>query len=204
MRVFPDAQLVHIIRDPRDCVASLKHMPWWKQGSYHSVLAWMRSIDLTARAARRWPVAQVQYERLVADPEGELRALCAVLGEEYDPAMAKPERLASSIVPDRRWHRRTRRGPATTAHIGRWRGALEPWELQLCETVLGERMETLGYELTGCGPPHAAHLLRYRYVRATSELHRHWERIEDRKRQLREPNPVAAQLTSGQLVGARP
>jgi hypothetical protein len=31
MRVFPGAQIIHIVRDPRDCVASLKRMPWWNR-----------------------------------------------------------------------------------------------------------------------------------------------------------------------------
>ena len=29
MRLFPDAQIVHIVRDRRANVASLKKMPWW-------------------------------------------------------------------------------------------------------------------------------------------------------------------------------
>jgi Sulfotransferase family len=200
MRLFPDAQIVHIVRDPRDCVASLKRMPWWKRTSHHSVLAWARSIDLTAEAGRTWPIAQVTYERLVSDPEPELRELCAALREEYDPAMAEPERFVAEVVPDKRWHRSTRGGPATTARIGRWRGHLEPWELELCETVLGRRMERFGYELTGAGRPPVAHLARYAYVRTTREQYRRVERLQDAWRQRSEPNPVAARLTSAQLA----
>ena len=202
MRLFPDAQIVHLVRDPRDCVASLKRVPWWKRTSHHSVLAWARAIDLTAEAGQRWPIVQVQYERLVADPEGELRSLCTALGEEYEPAMAEPEQFVTAVVPDKRWHRSTREGAATTTRIGRWRGHLEPWELQLCETVLGPRMEELGYELTGAGRPPTGHLARYAYVRTTREGYRRFERLQDRWRQRSEPNPVAARLTSAQLVAA--
>jgi Sulfotransferase family len=203
MRLFPDAQIVHLVRDPRDCVASLKRMPWWKRESHHSVLAWARAIDLTADAARRWPVTQVQYEQLVADPESELRRLCVALGEEYEPAMAEPERFVTEVVPDKGWHRSTRAGPATTARIGRWRGRLEPWELQLCEAVLAGRMERFGYELTGAGRPPVEHLVRYAYVRTTREQYRRLEQLRDRWRRRSEPNPVAARLTSGQLAAAR-
>jgi hypothetical protein len=203
MRLFPDAQIVHLVRDPRDCVASLKRMPWWKRTSHHSVLAWARAIDLTAEATRRWPILQVQYERLVTDPEGELRGLCAALGEDYDPAMVEPERFVTEVVPDKRWHRSTRGGPATTARIGRWRGHLEPWELQLCETVLARRMERFGYELSGARRPPAVHLARYAYVRTTREGYRRAEQLQDRWRRRSEPNPVAARLTSSQLAAAR-
>ena len=192
MRLFPDAQIVHIVRDPRDCVASLKQMPWWKRGSYHSVFAWKQSVDLPAQAARTWPLVRVQYERLVTDPEGELGALCAELGEVYDPAMAAPEQLAEEVIPDKRWHRQTRGSPPTAARIGRWRGALEDWELALCETVLGGRMERLGYELTGAGKPPAGHLARYWYVDVSRTEQRRLELVRDRWRQRSEPNPVAA------------
>ena len=30
LRLFPDAQIIHVVRDARDNVASLKRMPWWK------------------------------------------------------------------------------------------------------------------------------------------------------------------------------
>lgn len=203
LRLFPDAQIVHIFRDPRDCVASLKRMPWWTRGSYHSVFAWAHSIDLTEKAARTWPVVRVRYESLVADPEAELRKLSAALGEDYAPEMAAPERLAAAIVPDRGWgHRRTRDKPPTTALIGSWQGKLAPWELQLCETVLAARMERFGYELTGAGRPAARHLARYAWVAVTRTQHHRFEQLRDRWQRRSEANPVAALLTSAQRAAA--
>ncbi|MGH7477955.1 MAG: sulfotransferase family protein, partial [Longimicrobiales bacterium] len=200
MRLFPDAQIVHVVRDPRDCVASLKRMKWWKLDSHHAVSAWAQSIDHTDEAQRKWPgvVTRVQYERLVADPETELRALCAALGEEYDPAMAEPERVAAIAVPERKhWHSNTRLSP-TTKPVGRWRTDLEPWEAALCETVLAGRMTSLGYELSGAGRPAAGHLARYAFVHTARRLYRRKRLLRDRWDERREPNPVAAVLTDGQ------
>jgi hypothetical protein len=203
MRLFPDAQIVHVVRDPRDCVASLKRMPWWNRPVYHSVSAWAQSLDYTDEAMRKWPgvVARVQYERLVADPETELEALCAALGEDYDPAMAEPERLAPVVVPGRDWHQSTRVSP-TTARVGRWRGELESWEAALCETVLAERMKRFGYELTGTGRAPLEHVLRFAYVHATRTLFRRMQVVKDRWDRRFEPNPVAALLTSRQRARA--
>ncbi len=204
MRLFPDAQIVHALRDPRDCVASLKRMPWWRLSSYHSVAAWAEAVDHLDEAARRWPgvVTQVRYERLVGDPETELRALCAALGEEYDPAMAEPERVAALAVPERKhWHSDTRVSPSAK-NIGRWRAELEPWEAALCETVLAGRMARLGYEVTGAGRPRPDHLARYAQVHASRTLLRRTRLLRDRWEQRREPNPVAALLTSGQRAAA--
>jgi hypothetical protein len=203
VRLFPDVQLVHIVRDPRDCVASLKRMPWWERPVFHSISAWAQSIDYTEEAADRWPglVTTVQYERLVADPESELTALCAALGEDYDPAMAEPERLAPVVVPGKDWHRGTRVTPSTEA-VGRWRAELEPWEAALCEAVLGERMRAYGYDLTSAGRPRPDHLARFAYVDSSRRLLRRVELAKDRWSRRREQNPVAALLTSAQRSAA--
>jgi hypothetical protein len=196
MRLFPNAHLVHVVRDPRDCVASLNEVPWWKGGTVHAVSAWAQSVDFAEKAARRWPVTWVVYERLVADPETELRALCAALGEDYDPAMAEPQRLAPEVVPRRPWHRRAKTAPSTEP-VGRWQERLEPWEAALCETVLARRMEKLGYAPTEAGRPPARAVGRYAYVQTSRKLHRRVELAKDRWRQRSEPNPVAAEPTSG-------
>jgi Sulfotransferase family len=204
MRLFPDAQIVHIVRDPRDCVASITRMPWWDRDSYHAVSAWAQSIDHTDEAARKWPgaITRVQYELLVADPETELKALCAALGEQYDPAMAEPERVAPIAVPDRKhWHGYTRQSP-TTQRVGRWRADLEPWEVALCETVLGDRMQRFGYEPTGAGRPPLEHLARFARAHAARKLVREKRLVHDRWIRRREQNPVAAVLTAGQRRAA--
>jgi hypothetical protein len=204
LRMFPDAQIVHVIRDPRDCVASLKHAPWWNRSTYHAIATWAGAIDHVAEAARRWPgvVVSVRYERLVSDPETEARSLCAALGEEYAPAMADPREAAAVAVPERKhWHAYTRVSP-TTERIGAWTGELERWEAALCDTVLGERMRALGYETADLGGAGAAHLLRYARVRAERKAVRARWLLQDRWDRRREPNPVGALLTSGQLAAA--
>ena len=205
MRLFPDAQVIHVIRDPRDCLVSIKQVSWWKRDSYHALSGWAQAIDHAEEAERRWPgvVTRVHYERLVADPETELRALCAALGEDYDPAMAEPERVALVAVPERKhWHSNTRLSP-TTRSIGRWRKELEPWEVALCETVLGKRMTNLGYELSGRGRPAPRHLARYAQTHAARKLFRRKRLLQDRWAERRERNPVAALLTDGQRALAR-
>lgn len=197
LRLFPNAQVVHLIRDPRACVASLKRVPWWKRGVEHSISAWAQSIDDTERAIRRWPglVTRVSYEDLVADPQTELRRLAAALGEDYDARMAEPDRLASEAVPERKhWHEQTRTAPSTGS-IGRWTSELEPWEIALCEHTLGERMARFGYERTSTERPDARRLLRHAYVHRTRTAARRSRLAMDRLKRRREPNPVAARLS---------
>lgn len=164
LRLFPDAQIVHIIRDGRDCVASLQEMPWHRAGIHQSMSAWAQAIDHGRWAARKLgPTSyhELHYERLVADPEPQLRALCEFLGEEYHPAMTEPAAQARVAVPAHKtWHARTH-GAVGTDRIGTWATRLQPWEVGLVESVLGKRLRAQGYELSGAPTPPIRQRLRY-------------------------------------------
>lgn len=166
-RLFPNAQIVHIVRDGRDCVASLTGMSWHQGGTHQAVSMWAQAVDHGRRAARRLgpgSFRELSYERLVYDPEAELTALCRFLGEEYHPAMAQPAAQAPLVVPERKKHHALVRQDVTHARVGAWRQQLEPWQLSLCETVLGERLRWHGYALSGAPPAALADRLRYEQV----------------------------------------
>ncbi|MFR0351848.1 sulfotransferase family protein [Streptomyces sediminimaris] len=194
-RLFPTARFVHLVRDGRDCVASLLGMPWWHRGFDEAVATWAQVMDVTRRHARglgpdSWH--ELRYEDLLADPEPRLRALCAYLGEEYAPGMTEPRRVAGAAVPARKtWHRRTR-GALDVSRAGSWRQRLTPDQIRLCETVLAGRLTAHGYELDGAVRADPADVLRYRRVSALRRAARTKRRALDRLTRLREPGPVAA------------
>jgi hypothetical protein len=173
LRLFPDAQFINIVRDGRDCVASLKEMSWHRKDIYATVAAWARAVDDARRAARRLGPRQwheVRYEDLVSDPPGRLAALCAYLGEEYDPAMAEPSAVAGVAVPSfKTWHALTH-SPVTTGRVQSWQTRLDPEEIALCEAALGSRLLANGYELSGTIRPAPAELLRYGWTAAPQRL----------------------------------
>ncbi|GII75600.1 sulfotransferase [Sphaerisporangium rufum] len=195
-RLFPDAQFVHLVRDGRDCVASLKEMPWYPMGVLHAISTWAEAVDFGRRHARRLPAGtyhMLRYEDLTADPEGELGRLCAFLGEDFDPAMCEPRRVAAVAVPPRKvWHRNTL-GEVTPVRVGSWAGRLAPWEIALCEEVLGERLRAHGYEPAGGGAGAApGDLAAYRRVAAHRRLARYRQQARDWLSRRREPGPLAA------------
>jgi hypothetical protein len=164
LRLFPDAQIINVVRDGRACVASLKEMSWHTEDVYGTIAAWARAVDDARRAARRLDATQfhqLRYEDLVADPHAELSAICAFLGEEYDPAMAQPSAVADIAVPKfKTWHQRTRQ-PVTTHRVQSWQQRLTPAEIALCERALGSRLREHGYEVAGAPRPRPADLVRY-------------------------------------------
>ncbi|MEV8507321.1 sulfotransferase [Actinoplanes sp. NPDC051475] len=167
VRLFPDAQFINIVRDGRDCVASLKEMSWHRKDIYATVAAWARAVDDARRAARSLGGSQwyeLRYEDLVADPHARLTELCSYLGEEYHPAMAEPSAVAEVAVPSfKTWHARTHT-PVTTQRVQSWQTRLTAEEIALCEAALGSRLVANGYELSGAGRPASAELIRYRWT----------------------------------------
>ncbi|WP_084961688.1 sulfotransferase family protein [Thermoactinospora rubra] len=200
-RLFPDAQFVHLIRDGRDCVASLKEMPWFTHSSYHAISTWAEAIDYGRRLRRTLPADtyyELRYEDLTADPAGEMRKLCAFLGEEFDPSVVSPKEAADEVVPLHKvWHGNTH-SEVTRARVGSWATRLEDWEIALCEEELGERLQANGYELSGAPKPAKEQLARLHKVMQKRHRSRTRKAMLDRLARLREPGPVAAMLTGGQ------
>jgi len=207
MRLFPDAQIVHIVRDGRDCVASLKETPWHRGGVYEAIAAWNKGMDLGNRAAKLLgpdTYHEISYERLVNDPADELRTLCDFLGEDYDPAMEQPNKVASVAVPKRKsWHALTHSEP-TPDRIGSWAQRLEPWEIGLAETMMGDRLRTRGYEVSGGHSPGLSHRLTYARLGTRVRLSIARRIVAERYHQLRPPADIAALLTSAELGRAAP
>lgn len=153
--LFPSAKFIHIHRDPRDTVASLKRMPWAAGQStrriarrcaqtYETMAAWRARLGEDA-------VHEVRYESLVADPEGELRRVCAFLGEPFDAAMLEFHARADRGYQAREesWKGRTRR-PIDASSIGRWRTDLNERDIAAVERAVGlARLTAMGYEPSG-------------------------------------------------------
>ena len=194
-RLLPTAQFVHLVRDPRACVASLSQVPWWDAGTPAALATWMEAQDLGARWRRRlgpqtWH--ELRYEDLVRDPDTVLRDLCTFLGEDYDPAMAATHTTAGTAVPERKtWHRRTAQ-PIGPDRVSAYLDVLPAEDLALVERVAGRRMAALGYEVGArdrVPPALLAEYARTATHRRLVHLRRH---ARDVLRDARLRQPVAA------------
>src|SRR4051794_12588174 len=87
--LFPTSQIIHVIRDGRDVVASHREKWGWRSGT-RSTRKWPRYVRIARDVGAMLPperYLEVRYERLVADPEAVMREVLGFLDEPWDPAV---------------------------------------------------------------------------------------------------------------------
>ena len=120
---FPNAAIIHCLRDPRDVALSC-----WR--AQFSNITWSVNLDYIVhrieqhrRLMRHWRATigsrliEIQYEHLVADPEGELRRALAASGLDWDSNVLK---FAESKGFVRSASQYQVREPLHARGIGRW------------------------------------------------------------------------------------
>jgi hypothetical protein len=146
---YPDARMIHMVRDPRDRYeASLALWPKGKMRAGGATARWRYSVRLARRNLRRYPDRYkiVRYETLVRQPEQTMREICAFIGEEYTPAMLTLE--GAPQYRDKGEHRAAGDDSTiSTAYIGRYRKAVPKDEVAFIQSLAGREMTALGYDL---------------------------------------------------------
>lgn len=143
--LYPDGRLIHIIRDPRAVVASLMKMPWASKSIIRNVRIWCSSIEQAKSCEHQESYLPVYYEKLVLQPETELKRICEFIDEEYFPGMLES---GSETNIDKWWFRRAQE-PLTLARIDTWKESLTGADVALIERFAGPQMQELGYQISG-------------------------------------------------------
>jgi len=143
---FPDSQIINVIRDGRDVAVS--HREAFDSLPLHSAYRWREHLQLHRRLTASVDPSRytsVRYEDLVADPEAELRRLCAFLGEPFDPAMIRQHERHTTGFAQREQHKLRTLEPVTASRVGRYRAKLSRSELWAYQAVAGAELAAAGY-----------------------------------------------------------
>lgn len=196
LRMFPDTQFVHIVRDPRACIASLLATTWWPGGFERALTAWVRAERSMHRLERRAApdvYYRLRYEDLVTSPREQLRALCGYLGESFDERMLDHTKAADDIVLKRQHHHDLTHRPVDPTRIERWRTSLTPEQIGLVELAAGRAMHRHGYPPSGIGRrPSPAFTARFLKTYAARVYHHRKDVMRDARQRWRETQPLAA------------
>ena len=153
---YPKCKFIHVVRDGRDVVCSLRHHP--KERVIDGKIVPVENNHPVERSATRWikdttmglaykdhpRCLEVRYETLVSDPESELKRVCAFIDEPFEPAMLD----ASSDSNQRSGQNLNNAGaarPISAKSVGRWKTDLRADERGAFVDLAGELMIALGY-----------------------------------------------------------
>ena len=182
---FPDAPIIHVIRDPRDILASLQSVPWARRGRLYYV-AWWRRCARIADHVIQPPVGgylEVRYEDLLSRPEATVRAMCRIVGVDFESTMLeyhtrseRPSDVASEF-----WKSKNL-DPIDPGNTGKWKSRLTTAEAGMVELVAGRQMRSKGYDTSRARCAASMGLLAYcvvEYVFAGLRhyLQRGWSRL---------------------------
>lgn len=159
LRRFPEARLIHMIRDGRDVVCSLRHHP--RRTIVKGKMVELDTNNPVDASTRRWVgdtsaglafrghprVMEVRYEDLVSDSEATLRRVCDFLNEPFAPEMlSAPAQAVDERETSRRWPNNANAGGGLNASsVGRWQKDLKPNEREVFVDLAGDLLMALGY-----------------------------------------------------------
>jgi hypothetical protein len=152
-RAFPNARILHIVRDGRDVVPSLMAMHFGPDRFGAAALFWRDRVSRgRAGGARvgRDRYREIRYEDLVADPATVLAGVCEFFALPFDPAMLAYHERADEVLDGLRHTHHVqgiRRPPAQA--VRNWRTSLADHDVQLFEAIAGDLLDDLGYERSG-------------------------------------------------------
>ena len=137
LTAFPQAVMIHALRDPRDRYASqATHRSAGRGGVGSGSAAWLASARRARRNRGRYPERYrvVCYEDLVRDPVAMLTSVCELAELSYSPAMLSTDGEERAIHSE---------------SVGRYRTDLTTGEIRFMERVAGTEMRRWGYEPGG-------------------------------------------------------
>jgi hypothetical protein len=147
---YPDAKIVHMVRDPRDRYASVRKRFGRDVSRVGAATArWLFSMRAARRNLERYPDSYliVRFEDLASDPEATMRQVCDFIHEAYTPDM-----LTMEGAPEHRdsggnsSFGKIEPGVISTRPIGRFRTVLSGSEITYIQMWTGTEMQAFGYQ----------------------------------------------------------
>ena len=139
---FPDARVIHIVRDVRDYCVSMRKA--WGKDIRRAAYLWARDVGRAHAICSSRPDAcmEVKYESLLRTPSAELVKLCAFLGVEYSDDILRL-RKASESVGDAKG-----KAEIVRDNFGKYARRLSRREIRDIESLAFDTMRKLGFTPT--------------------------------------------------------
>jgi hypothetical protein len=147
---FPEARLLHVVRDGRDVCVSLEMLArtqdWPPKTRESQINMWKshvrKGLDVAADPRYAERVCQVRYEDLQADPAGELERVVGFAGLSAAPDLIR------RLVEDNDFSHQRHTGPCRYARkgvVGDWQNHFTVEDAALFRELAGPLLQECGY-----------------------------------------------------------
>lgn len=152
-REIPEALVIHIIRDGRDVALSFARQGWshplpWDRDQRLGVAAlywsWIVGEGRKHGFALGEDYLEVRYENVVENPRELLKQVSGFIDQDLDYNRIQQVGIGSVSAPN------TSFGADVDGFnpVGRWRNKISAPQLGMLESLIGDRLQELGYELS--------------------------------------------------------
>jgi hypothetical protein len=158
-KLFPDALIVHIIRDGRDVTVSLNRIGWinplpWdkKRRLLAPAIFWRWIVSKGRQYGRAMPAdyMEVHFEDVVQKPRETLERLAAFI--DHDLNYDRIQQNAQGTLRDPNSSFRGDGQEKESNPIERWKALLSTTEIAQVESLIGDLLHETGYELASTEP----------------------------------------------------
>jgi hypothetical protein len=152
-RDFPDARIVHIIRDGRDVALSMSRQAWFRPFPWHRRQPAVPAIaywDWLVRKIRRLGqqcgnhYREIRFEDLTSRPSETLEQLGTFIDQRLDWNTIERVHIGSVGQPNTSYDQDYQQGKFKP--VGRWKWEFSPPELEMVESIAGELLAELDYQ----------------------------------------------------------
>lgn len=153
LKLFPDAKIVHLVRDYRDNYLSLTDVNFEVPVVPLVVYRWKFALQRMWKLKARYPgsVFSLRYEDLAGNPEEKMKELCAFLGIQYDPVVMgfykkKPEvEVLYNGSEELMMVHKSLLHPISRSRIDTWKSRMSRRDIRVADLVAGRSADKTGY-----------------------------------------------------------
>ncbi|MEE9493954.1 MAG: sulfotransferase [Gammaproteobacteria bacterium] len=164
LEAFPELKIVHIVRDPRDVLASQKNrwqrkrlggsnIPWseiirvwFNYHPYTITKMWLKANRLALQLQDHDRFYMLRFEDLIEDPQTQVEKISGFLGLSYEKIMLDIPQVGSSHSDNTEQQTGVRKST-----LNRWKTVLSSGEVIVCEKLAKPLMDQFSYPLSAKG-----------------------------------------------------
>ena len=147
---WPDAQIIHILRDGRDVALSMfsRRHDFGAYNTYCAAKLWEQYVETGHSLGQTVPKEQyleLRYEDMIGDQKTALQTICAFLGEAYSDSLLEYKKSGEAGKTP------LLQKPIQKDNRNKWKTAMTPWQIRIFESAAATTLKEFGYPMTTPG-----------------------------------------------------